>query len=74
MQVQVRFFATLRKYRLAQEMVELNDGATVADLVERAGIPSSEVTVALLDGRHVDFDQPLHDGATLALFPPIAGG
>ena len=74
MQVTVRCFATLRKYHLAQERVELNDGSTVADLLGRAGIPPSEVAVALVDGRHVEWDRPLHDGETLALFPPIAGG
>lgn len=74
MQVKVRFFATLRKYRLAQEGVELNDGATVADLLGRVGIPSSEVAVVLVDGRHVELDRQLHDGETLALFPLIAGG
>ena len=27
-----------------------------------------------VDGRHAKLDQPLHDGETVAVFPPIAGG
>jgi len=74
MKVEIRLFASLRKYSLPQEEMELAEGTTVGDLLERIGISHSEVAVALVNGRHAPNELPLSDGETIALFPPIAGG
>ena len=74
MEVVVRLFASLQKYRLGQDRVELEDGTTVEDFLQRAGIPLSEVAIVLVNGKHVNSEQSLSDGETLSLFPPIAGG
>ena len=74
MKVELKLFASLRKYGPAQEEIELAEGATVGDLLERLGVPPSEVAIALVNGRHAHNELPLCDGETLALFPPIAGG
>jgi sulfur carrier protein len=74
MKVEIRLFASLRKYSLPQAEMELAEGTTVQDLLERIGISPSEVAVALVNGRHAPNELPLNDGETIALFPPIAGG
>jgi len=74
MQLEIRLFATLQKFRSQLDGVNPKDGATVRDLIERSEIPLSEVAVIMVNGRHADLEQPLHDGDTVALFPAIAGG
>ena len=74
MELEIKLFANLRKFNPLLEKIKLDDGTTVLELLERAGIPSSEVAIVLVDGRHAKLDQPLNDGETVAVFPPIAGG
>jgi molybdopterin converting factor small subunit len=74
MQIEVRLFASLRKYANDKSRIELEDGAKVSDFIERTGVPPSEVAIILVNGRHAHQDQRLHDGEAVALFPAIAGG
>ncbi|MBI4550973.1 MAG: MoaD/ThiS family protein [Candidatus Latescibacteria bacterium] len=79
MTVSVKLFATLTKYLPAGSMkkttmLTLDDGATTDDLVVKLGIPDGHVHLTLVDGKHVPKGAPLHDGAVVSLFPPIAGG
>ncbi|MGD8371452.1 MAG: MoaD/ThiS family protein [Syntrophobacterales bacterium] len=73
MELEIKLFATLRKFD-QQEKIEFTDGTTVLDILESMAIPPSEVAVVLVNGRHAKLEQQLHDGETIALFPPIAGG
>ena len=74
MELEIKLFANLRKFNPQLDKIELDDGNTVLELLERAGIPPSEVAIVLVDGRQAKLDQPLHDGEIVAVFPPIAGG
>ncbi len=80
MKVTVKLFATLRKYLPpdatgGKAEVELPDGATVRQLVERLGIPQSAARLVMVDGEHCpELDTPLQDGQTVSIFPPVAGG
>ncbi|MGW8208823.1 MAG: MoaD/ThiS family protein [Syntrophobacteria bacterium] len=74
MKLEIKLFASLQKFMPNVERVELNDNCTVLELLEKIGINSSEVAITLVNGRHVQLDQTLHDGETVAIFPPIAGG
>ncbi len=74
MELDIKLFASLRKFNPLLDKIKLDDGTTVLELLERAGIPPSEVAIVLVDGRHAKLDQLLHDGETVAVFPPIAGG
>jgi len=74
MKVEIKLFASLQKFMPNAEKVELDNNCTVLDLLEKIGINSSEVAITLVNGRHVDLDQRLHEGETVAIFPPIAGG
>ena len=74
MELEIKLFANLRKFNPLLDKIKLDEGTTVLELLERAGIPPSEVAIVLVDGRHAKLDQPLRDGETVAVFPPIAGG
>ncbi len=74
MEIEVRLFASLRKYSNNKNRIGLEDGANVSDFIERIGIPPSEVAIILVNGRHAHQDQRLHDGEAVSLFPAIAGG
>lgn len=74
MEIEVRLFAGLRQFAQQNDKIELDDGKSVSDLLERLGIPPSKVAIILVNGRHAEQDQPLQDGETVSLFPAIAGG
>jgi len=77
--VQVKLFATLRKYHPAGESndpapIELPDGATVADLLARLGIPPTHAGMVISRDEKLALQALLVDGQEVILFPPIAGG
>lgn len=54
--------------------IDIKDGATVADLISKLGIPEETTWNAALGGKLVYNNDPLSDGAVLLIFPPLAGG
>ena len=79
MTVEVRLFATLAQFlppgsKAGTALVDLPDGATIADVARRLGIPPGLDRVVLLNGTDVAGDARLSDGDAIDLFPPLAGG
>ena len=79
MLVQVKLFATLRHQyphlELGEAMpVELQDGATVEQLIARLDLPADEVKIVFVNGIVRDGDHVLADGDELGIFPPVGGG
>lgn len=83
MNVQVRYFASLREALGGSESVELPDGSTLGALRDRLIARSPAHARALARGRAVRcaLDQVLADesatvdeGAEVAFFPPVTGG
>ena len=74
MKLEIKLFASLQKFMPKAEKVELDNNCTVLDLLKKIGINSSEVAIILVNGRHVELDQTLHEHERVAIFPPIAGG
>lgn len=77
--VQVKLFATLRKYRPEQGIgeafqVDLPDGATAHDLVQELGLPDAEVKLVFVNGRAREGYHILADGDEIGIFPPVGGG
>ena len=54
--------------------VDLTADCTVADLVERLGIPIHSAKLIFADHRRLRIDEQVVDGTTIEVFPPIAGG
>jgi sulfur carrier protein ThiS len=79
MQVQVKLYGTLGKQVVGYDhrkglAVEVKEGATVADLIARIGIPFKRVGVVSLDGRLAGKETPLASGMMVKVFHPIFGG
>ena len=79
MRVQVKLFATLRKYLPAGSAgdtltVDVAEGATVGDLVAALGIPADHARMAVAAGEQLDLAARLPVGVEINLVPPLAGG
>jgi len=84
MRITLKLFATLEQYLPAQRqghneaVVELAEGSSIGEVLRRLGVPREQVHLVLLDGQHVAAEQldstTVPEGASLAVWPPVAGG
>lgn len=78
MQVKVQVYAILRQY--VQEayqgplILEVPEGTTVGQLIERLPIPPELARVIFVNGTRQELDWVLQEGDEVGIFPPIAGG
>ena len=54
--------------------LDLPEGATVADVMRRLGIPADLTRVVVVNGEDAAPERPLAPGDEVAVFPPLAGG
>ncbi len=78
-EVNVKLFATLRDLYphlgIGEALpVELEAGATIADLLRRLNLPRKEVKLVYVNGRLRHDDTVLQPRDEIGIFPPIAGG
>lgn len=80
MKITLRLFANLRK-RLPPGSprgwceLELDEGTTIAAVLERMEITEKEAQMVLVNGlQNRDLEQVLEPDDTLSVFPPLAGG
>lgn len=52
---------------------ELNEGQTLQDLVDRAGVAGEDVKIAFVNSRRVDMDTVLADNDRVGLAPAVGG-
>jgi sulfur carrier protein ThiS len=79
MQVEITVFATLRKYLPdlpvgGSKFIEVDSGATPADLIQILGLPAEEVKIVIRNHVITDLDEIVEDGDRIAFAPAIAGG
>lgn len=79
MQIEVTVFATLRKYLPdlpvgGSKYLEVDPGATLADLMQMLGLPPEEVKIAIRNHVQTELDEIVKDGDRIAFAPAIAGG
>ncbi|MCJ7824458.1 MAG: MoaD/ThiS family protein [Anaerolineales bacterium] len=79
MQIEVTVFATLRKYLPdlpvgGSRHLEIEPGATLADLIQILGLPAEEVKIAIRNHVQTELDEIVEDGDRIAFAPAIAGG
>jgi molybdopterin converting factor small subunit len=78
--VEVELFATLTAYLPPEHdhggrvRIDLPEGATVADLASRLGIPTDLPRVALVNGENAEAEHRLRPDDEVTFFPPLAGG
>ncbi len=84
MKITFKLFAMLQDYlppaaKQANALVlELDEGASIQQVIERFGLPQKMCHLVLVDGSFVApaerGTRVLKEGETLAIWPPIAGG
>jgi len=83
LRIEVRYFASLREALGVGEVLQVPMGTTVGALRDRLVARGGEHARCLARGRAVrsaldqamaDDDEPLHDRAEVAFFPPVTGG
>jgi sulfur carrier protein ThiS len=84
MKISFKLFAMLQDYLPPEARqtnalaLELDEGTTIHQVIERFGLPQKSCHLVLVDGNFVPpgerATRPLRDGETLAIWPPIAGG
>jgi molybdopterin converting factor small subunit len=74
--VRVNLYATLRSYVGGAPSVEVDvePGDTVAQVLERLGVPAEKTRILFVNNRPATLAQPLDDGDRIAVFPAIGGG
>jgi sulfur carrier protein ThiS len=53
---------------------EMPDGATVADLIRKLGVPEELASVIAIGDQAADASQELNEGDRVTVIPPVAGG
>jgi len=79
MRIRVKLFATLGRYFSNATPgipfdIEVADGATLANLMDRLKLPHEEVKVFFVNGRARPIGWPLEPGDEVGIFPLVAGG
>ena len=79
MQVQVKLFASLRRFASDAPLgtpidVDVPEGATLAELYQTLQLPADEIKLAYINGRVQPDDWPLQPGDEIGIFPPVGGG
>ena len=69
-----RFYAELNDFlpverRQLPFVREVNEVASVKDMIEALGVPHTEVDLVLANGESVDFSHQVHDGDRVSVFP-----
>jgi thiamine biosynthesis protein ThiS len=77
MQVTVKLYGNLKRHMPDKKEivpVEMPRGTTIAALLERLGVPDSDVWMSAVNDSVVPLSTELHDGDVLEIFEPIGGG
>ena len=79
MKIHLRLFAHFRSHLSDEQggresLITMANGQTIAHLIEQLGIPLDLPKVILLNGMQKGLEDELHDGDTVSIFPPVAGG
>ena len=76
MKINVCLFGPMKKYADKDKFqLELEEGATITDLLDRLKIEDRIYIVVLINGRRAyDEDEPLSDDAEVLIMAPTGGG
>jgi len=78
MVVEVRLYATLRRYTPASPngviTVDVPEGSTVLDLVKTIKIDPTEIHLIMINGIGCEFEKIVSNCDRVGLFPPVGGG
>jgi len=80
MRIELNLYASLARFRPDEKggsggnTVEVDEGTTIADLLEALKVPINHVKLIFVNGIHAKGDHVLKEGDRVGVFPPVAGG
>lgn len=74
MTITVKLFAHFRDGRFTVADRHYATAIDCRQVILDLGFRLGEMGIVMVNGRHANVDQPLHDCDTLALFPLVGGG
>ena len=77
MRVHVRLFGEFRRFLREADghlTLEVVEGTTVRDMLERVHVPGAEVGLVSVNREMAAVETVLRDGDAMDVFPPIGGG
>jgi len=79
MKVNIRVFATLRRYLpelgIGEPLtLEIPEGTTLDEIREQVGLPEEEVKVYMRNNRQARPEDTAEDGDRITFIPAVAGG
>ncbi len=79
MNVEIKLFFNLAQYlppgsEKSSARISLAEGTTVHDLLQQLNLPADITKTVLVNGIRTEDGAPLHEGDSIAVFPPMAGG
>ncbi|OBQ51582.1 MoaD/ThiS family protein [Halodesulfovibrio spirochaetisodalis] len=74
MQIEVKCFATLSEFTPEGNMLAVENGATIQQVITLLGINVEDVKIMFINGKHEALESVLKEGDRLGLFPAVGGG
>ena len=79
MKVEIRVFATLRRYLPElgigePKIMDVEPGTTMDEIRETLGLPDSEVKIIMRNNLHVEASAVAEDNDRITYIPAVAGG
>ena len=74
MKVLVSYYAPAKEKRIVDEAMEMEEGATVLDLLHLLGLGPEDAGIIVVNAKSATYRQTLRDGDRATLIPALAGG
>jgi molybdopterin converting factor small subunit len=80
MHIEIKIFSSLRNYvqpsdnRLDGDRWDIEEGATVGQVLKMLNLPGTRDLIILVNGHHANKESVLKKGDVLSILPPIGGG
>jgi sulfur carrier protein len=74
MRIKVKLYGDYLKYGPDESIIEVEDDATVEDVLNKFGIEERAYIIVLVNLKRVWFDYKLNNGDVLSIFSPVGGG
>jgi len=74
MNFKVKLFATLREGRGKILDMDESEGTVIKVVTQKLYIPEKDIAILLLNGRDAKLSDPISEGDTISIFPPVGGG
>ena len=74
MRIKVKLYGDYLKYGPDESIIEVEDDATVEDVLNKFGIEERAYIIVLVNLKRVWFDYKLNNGDVISIFSPVGGG